>query len=103
MKKSELKQLIKESIMSMGYTDLLPINNIQSIDEDVETGKWVSPLHVQWKQNSVGLWNIQITTTDGNEVALKGLLSDSMPNTMAAANKLMLKFIEDMRKLTEKS
>jgi len=47
MKKSELKQLIKESIMSMGYTDLLPINNIQSIDEDVETGKWVSPLHVQ--------------------------------------------------------
>jgi len=88
MKKSELKKIIREEYKKV-------------ISEDNSFGKWMSPLSVTWKYDGPGLWRVIVKTHDNNKVVVDGLLSDSMPNTVAKFNQLCDKFIETTKKLTK--
>jgi len=48
-----------------------------------------------------GIWQIIIRSQNDKKVVFDGLLSDSMPNTLGKFNKLMVKFIEDTKKLAK--
>ena len=83
MKKSELKQIIKEELLK-------------------EQGNWITPLKISWRPGAAGLYEVIVLTENGRKIASSRLLSDSMPNDMKKLNQLLLKVIDQIDKMGEK-
>ena len=81
MKKSELRQMIKEELL-----------------KEYEN-QWVTPLNIQWHAEGSGLYKVVLSTNNGSKKITK-TLSDSMPNDFKTLNNLILgviKFMEHVR------
>ncbi len=68
-----------------------------------EDYKWVIPFQIKWKPEAAGLYRVLIHSENGKKLEVDTVLSDSMPNDISKLNKMLIKLIEEVKKMGNKN